>query len=226
MTYEQSLRIELIKLVITFVSATVIGSGLTALWNFRQKRREADLQALAKFYENYGTFLTVLRLWEAHFNQQVSKEGGDKDGEAWGLLRQANEAESAIESILVKVSSEIPLNKRDCEILGRFRQSFQSLRESIETNTPVDWYESDHRQYLAFKRGAVHLASLLERQRWWRMQPFFQGQREPLLLITSNKWEDWQNCHNMSTRKRDRDDRSRRRRGGAGGEEGLGRRSP
>ena len=63
MDFDQQLKLELIKLGITFLTVVLIGTGLTAYWTARQKRREIELLDLSKFYEYYGSFLTVLRMW-------------------------------------------------------------------------------------------------------------------------------------------------------------------
>jgi hypothetical protein len=184
MAFDQQLRLELIKLGITFLTVVVVGSGLTAYWAARQKRREIELLDLSKFYEYYGAFLTVLRMW----NISKTYPAIDAPSDArWTLLEQSTKAEGGIESILVRLAAERRLTKRDQERLGQFRQSFQTLRESIKDDKVVEWAPSDHPEYVTFKEGASFLASLLTKRNWRR--PSRKQTAKSLLEITSSKWE-------------------------------------
>ncbi len=184
MDFDQQLKLELIKLGITFLTVVVVGTGLTAYWAARQKRREIELLDLSKFYEYYGSFLTVLRMWN------ISKSYPTIDAPSdvrWTLLQQATEAEGGIESILVRLAAERKLTQQDREKLGQFRQSFQTLRESIKDDEVVEWAPSNHPEYVTFKEGASYLASFLGKGDLWR--PSRKQTAESLLEITSSKWE-------------------------------------
>lgn len=184
MDFNQQLKLELIKLAMTFITAVVVGGGLTAYWAFRQKRRELELLELGRFYDHYGKFLSVLRMWNTFksYPSIIPPENA-----RWTLLTQANEAEAGIESILVRLASQRRLKKSDQERLGKFRQSFQTLRESIREDDLIKWSSSNHPDYIAFKEGACYLASLLSRRRWWQ-RPRRTEAIKSLLEITSNKW--------------------------------------
>src|SRR5215212_1566354 len=103
MAFDEQLELELLKLGITFLTVVVIGSGLTAYWAARQKRREIELLDLSKFYEHYGSFLTVLKM--CNINKSYPSIDAPSDVR-WALLEQATAAEGGIESILVRLAAE------------------------------------------------------------------------------------------------------------------------
>ena len=101
----------------------------------------------------------------------------------WSLLERACAAEGALESIFVKLSSERVLSESDIEILGRFRQAYQQLRESIRDNKPIGWWGNNQTEYLSFKRLAFLTACIIlsDRSR--------DRTEEALSKITANTWE-------------------------------------
>src|SRR5262245_31485222 len=52
-------------------------------------------------------------------------------GSRWDLLDRACTCEGNLESILVRLASERPLESDDIEVLGCFRQLYQKLRQCI-----------------------------------------------------------------------------------------------
>jgi hypothetical protein len=163
----------LIVAVLTLCLGWFVGNRLSARWDERKKRRELDLVALGVFYDIYGQFFAVWKLWS---NAPTALR--DDDDFRRELVDRAAEIEGKLESLLVRLASERNLSDRDCTLLSCFRQAVQSLRESIrekahlrsKTIQPGDhrvisalWYGSDAPPYLAFKALAAFAADLLSK---------------------------------------------------------------
>ena len=116
----------LVVALLTLSLGWFVSNRITARWDERKKRRELDLIALGAFYEIYGQFFAIWKLWSG------ARKGLPEDDEfRREVLERSAEAEGRLESLLVRVASERNLSDRDCTLLGCFRQGFQSLRESI-----------------------------------------------------------------------------------------------
>ncbi|MEU8193146.1 hypothetical protein AB0C10_05115 [Microbispora amethystogenes] len=162
----------LIVALITLILGWLVGNQLTARLDERKKRRELDLLALGVFYEIYGEFFAVWKMWS-----NAPKSLHEDDDFRRTLLDRSAETEGKLESMLVRLASERKLSDRDCTLLGCFRQAVQSLRESMREKTglrsrvtwqgqqlvAISWYGSDAPPYLAFKALAAFAADLLSR---------------------------------------------------------------
>ena len=159
------------------------GQRFTYLWNVRQKRREFQLAASQQFYAAYGEFFAVWKLWN-----RLDRGTASFDERRWELHKRAAAAEAIIEGTFVKLSSEIALNSDDIQMLGRFRQGFQHLREAIRENYTLPWSSSEHPEYKAFKTLAVRFAALLG-STWPVHSPSCERAACQLMRITSNEWK-------------------------------------
>ncbi|GAA4574689.1 hypothetical protein [Planotetraspora kaengkrachanensis] len=163
----------LVVAVLTLSLGWLVGNRLTARWDERKKRRELDLVALGVFYDIYGQFFAVWKLWS-----NAPADMRNQDDFRRSLLDRAAEIEGKLESLLVRVASERNLSDGDCVLLGCFRQAVQCLRESIREKEPLRsliiqpggkrvismlWYGSDAPPYLAFKALAAFAADLLSK---------------------------------------------------------------
>lgn len=102
------------------------------------------------------------------------------------MLDRACEAEGSLESTLVRLACERSLGARDVELLGRFRQLYQRLRESIRDDRPLAWDHAEHPEYVAFKTLAPQVAALIVGR---DAAIANRGDRSTALLdITSNRW--------------------------------------
>lgn len=167
-TLESGLLIALFTAVVGSLLAWVVGTQVTYLWDDQKRRRESDLAAVATFYRLYGEFFATWKLWSAYKDKQ-----GRLKPEAdlrWTLLERAEVAESGFEALLVKLASERRLSADDEQMLGCFREGYQTLRESIEADAKLPWKASDspdsakHKsfaEYRAFKALAQYVAQLL-----------------------------------------------------------------
>jgi hypothetical protein len=172
----------LIIAIVTLGLGWFIGQALTYRWNVRQKRREVQLSATQQFYGAYGEFFAVWKLWN-----RLDRACQAADERQWELHKRAAAAEAVIEGTLVKLSSELELDDLQLATLGRFRQAFQQLRQSIRQDRVLGW-SYEHPEYRAFKELAVRVAALLA-ARWSDKLPASDRAASQLLRITSNTWE-------------------------------------
>jgi hypothetical protein len=73
------------------------------------------------------------------------------------------------------------LTSKDIGTLGRFRQRYQQLRESIRDNVPLEWNHSEHPDYVEFKTLAPQVAAIIVGTSRVR--------QDLLMKITSNMYE-------------------------------------
>jgi hypothetical protein len=187
----------LIVAVLTLSLGWFVGNRLTARWDERKKRRELDLVALGVFYDIYGQFFAIWKLWSNALASLL-----DDDDFRRSLLDRAAEIEGKLESLLVRLASERTLSIRDCTLLGCFRQAVQTLRESIREKEPLrsriiqpggqevismPWHGSDAQPYLAFKALAAFAADLLSKSS--NLDTTAQTAYSALKKITSSELE-------------------------------------
>ena len=134
------------------------------------------------FYKVYGEFFAVWKLWVYHKEQNFTETS------RWEMLERAATAEGILESIFVKLSSERDLNERETEILGRFRQGFQTLRQSIRDDKYLGWSKNKYNEYVSFKRLAGLVSDILVSETPSKSQRDMTN-NDALIKITSNRWE-------------------------------------
>lgn len=164
----------------------MLGQWLTYRWNIRQKRREFQLSATQQFYAAYGEFFAVWKLWN-----RLECDEKTRDERQWELHKRAAAAEALIEGTLVKLASELALDPQQVATLGRFRQAFQQLRQTIRQNKKLEWNYPEHPEYKAFKELATRVAALLSAD-WWDKPPTSEQAANQLIAITSDSWvKNW-----------------------------------
>ncbi len=151
-----------------------------------QKQRELQLEAAARFYDLYGEFFAVWKLWSATKSGRVATE--NPHASRVELHRRACVAEGGVEAVLVRLAAEYPLGPAEVEMLGKFRQAYQSIREAIRADRELSWGASDHPEYAAFKRLACGVAALLSANPPTGL-PTAQASAAALSDITDNRWE-------------------------------------
>jgi len=193
MSFQDEITLELIKTGLNLLVALItlgfgwlIGNQLSArvsmAWAIRQKKRELELETASLFYKVYGEFFAVWKLWVYHKEQNFGETS------RWAMLERATTAEGMLESIFVKLSSERQLGEKDIEILGRFRQGYQTLRQSIRDDKYLGWSKDKHSEYISFKRLAGLVSDILVSDSPSKKKSS-QTIDEALTQITSNKWE-------------------------------------
>lgn len=117
------------------------------------------------------------------------------DTKLWlDLIQRAAEVEGTFETLLVKIATERKLNADQIRRLGRFREGYQQLRESIERRQKVPFrvqYQAENvSAYLAFKALSVEFAELLSapirvfRSSTWSRPPLPEAQ-DTFIQVTS-----------------------------------------
>jgi hypothetical protein len=164
--------------------AWLVGQRLTYSWNLRQKQKESDLATLRDFQSLYGEFFAIWKLWNYLIRDITDQqlEGASR----WALLDRASTAEGKLEATLVRIACDNKLSSDQIELLGTFRQLYQTMRQAIRENQPLTWDSSDHPDYVMFKRLAPKVGALIVGHR------FSSGSEvagESIVQITSNRWE-------------------------------------
>jgi hypothetical protein len=170
--------------IVSVLLAGIIGQRLTVYWGRRQKRKELAQAASHEFFRLYGEFFAIWKCWN------YSLRRGDPENQRIyqrELFIRVSTAEASLEASLIKLASERILSPAECETAGRFRQGYQSLRDVIGKSKQLEWNWSENVQYLAFKRLACRLASLVASSDRARLPDIAQTEAA-LLSITHNKW--------------------------------------
>jgi hypothetical protein len=163
----------------------IVGQRLTLYWNLRLREREQDLASAHEFQKLYGEFFAVWKLWNHHHKRDQDK----LDRFRSELMKRICTAEGELESLFVRLASSRELACEQTEMLGRFRQLYQTLRELIRADRPLDWRSSDHPEYVQFKKHATQVASLIASDA--KLDAAVVAAREDALLrITTNSLED------------------------------------
>jgi len=139
----------------------------------------------APFHELYGEFYGIWKLERSSDRSNTGEVVQSEETRA-DLLTRACTVEGQLESTLVRLACERTLTTADIETLGRFRQLFQRLRESISAGRHVPWWSSNDPEYVAFKTLSTQVAALIVRD---SKRPTPAAAAAALQEITSNKWE-------------------------------------
>jgi hypothetical protein len=150
-----------------------------------QKQRELQLLAANRFYQLYGEFFAVWKLWRAVKSGKVAERPEEKRAE---LHRRISTAEGEMEAVFVRLAAEYRLSEADRAAVGKFRQAYQSLRKAIGQDQDLGWHSSADPEYRAFKRQACAVANLLSNQ-VSDQAPGLEEARKALEEVTDNKWE-------------------------------------
>ena len=123
--------------------AAVLGPWIASRWNYYLKQRELDLAAVEQFFLLYGEFYAVWKLWQSALDAAKKGHREVPDEIRNELLQRASDAEGNYQALLAKMCIERRLEAPDFEILARFREAQQCLRESIERGTKLRTKNSD-----------------------------------------------------------------------------------
>ena len=179
------------NLIVSFavgVIAVTVGGALTLFWNIRQKQRELDLETARDFHNHYGAFFSTWKSWNWYLKQKRPDAAIHRE-----LFDQAARAEGGVESILSRLAAHRRLNAQMVADLACFRQGFQSLRQAIRDNEPLEWGSSDVAEYRRFKDLSGRVSKIIHSRSC--VFPGFAFPRDRVWReITANKWEAaWRN---------------------------------
>lgn len=178
---------------VTLLLSWFVGSWLAEEWAIRQKRKELKLQAAERFYQNYGQFFALWKLWNYAMAERKPESLRNWERQRQLLREEAARMEAGIEAMLLSVASEQVLSSREQQTMGNLRQAFQCLRECIHHGKPIPWESSDDPKYKEFKLLGCHMGSILSKGRIRFPSP--AEARAAVEEITSNKYEkNWKIC--------------------------------
>jgi hypothetical protein len=186
------------KAVLNFAFVAVLGGAAAVGWGAIRHRRELDLAALGEFRGAYGRWCAVWRGWSAAIDAIPKEErvppipvGAEIRQD---LMQRAADVEGTFEALLVKIATERRLSADQIRRLGRFREGYQQLRESIEKRREVPFRVQYHHKevaaYMAFKALSVEFAALLSspvnllQASTWRRPSLRDGQ-DAFVQVTS-----------------------------------------
>src|SRR4028118_1563715 len=152
-----TVRLEIIKAALSAAFTLAVSWIVVARWAVWQKRREIDLTTTTGFYDLYGEFVTLRRMWRHAWKDLEGKDRADLREE---LLRRAITAEGKLEAMLVKVATGRILDRRQKTALGHFRRAFRTVRLQIVRDQEIGW-KRDNDEYRRIKELACDVAVLL-----------------------------------------------------------------
>lgn len=169
--FNEKLLLEGVKTLLSFlllVVGWIFGQRIVAYWDDRKKRNEMDIASAQRFFELYGEFKGIKRLWSTFcVNVRAGREGRDRikftpddDTLRLELLRRSADAESEVEALILKLTAERELDAEQMETLGLFRQAYQKLREAIREDRELEWF-SHSREYAFFNDLAAAVARMI-----------------------------------------------------------------
>jgi hypothetical protein len=167
--YDTMLRVELTEAPKQATTLVLLGMGwligrhLTLLWSRTQKENEQDLEAARDFHSLYGEFFSLWKLWN-YYRRNIGPDALPGSSR-WEILDRACRSEARLEATVVRLSSMKHLTAKEIEILGRFRQRYQQLREAVRDNVALAWDHSEHPDYVEFKKLAPRVAAIIARSR-------------------------------------------------------------
>ncbi|MDD2340676.1 MAG: hypothetical protein PHG79_10600 [Methanosarcina sp.] len=173
--------ISLVVTLITLLLGWIVGNKIAYNMSINQKRREIELDQLNQFFQLYGEFFSIWKLYNYLFDNKLVNNDICIE-----LLKRASDAEAGIEAILLKIASDKKLSDEDTKTLGCFRQSYQLLRESIRDKKRINWNSSNHEQYKSFKTLSCKVAHILSEN---DKGPTEKETIDNFCEITNNKWE-------------------------------------
>ena len=179
------------------------GQSIVEYWDYRKKRNEIDIANAQRFFELYGEFKAIIRLWRVfHINTHPDEAPEnatlihvpEPNVTRWELLKRAADAESGVESLILKLTAERRLDEKQMRALGLFRQAYQRLRESIREDKPLHWtYRSS--EYVLFNNLATRFAQMISVDKAPRLEmirfdtepehPSLSEARRSLQVVTS-----------------------------------------
>src|SRR5215472_7594815 len=100
----------LVSVVLASLLAWFVGTRVSYGWDEVKRQREYDLAAVQSFYRCYGAFFSAWKMWAVYLRNQPLEGNRGKfpgnDATAWNILKEAENAESGFETILIKLASE------------------------------------------------------------------------------------------------------------------------
>jgi hypothetical protein len=215
-SFSSKLLLEAIKTLFSLVLLVVTwygGQSIITYWDYRKKRNEIEISSAQRFFELYGEFKAIMRLWKVFCVNTGRAPAAHAptngiviptpDETRWQLLKRAADAESGVESLILKLAAERNLTEKQMAALGLFRQAYQTLRQAIRENEWLHW-TYDCPEYVLFNNLASDFARMISLDKAPTLDmiqlddspehPTSQGARENLQVVTSYRSPDFDQC--------------------------------
>jgi hypothetical protein len=158
----------------------------------REKQREFDSSNAQQFHTAYMDFFAIWKLWNHYLDHGENElpDHGEYEiphASRWELLTRTYIAEGSLEAVFLKLSATRKLSPSSVELLGRFRQGFETLGLAIKNNKPLPWKDHEHPDYLVFKRLASSVAVLINGENLGAQATDLRA--DAFRQITSGRWE-------------------------------------
>ena len=181
-----------LALAATLLVAWFIAARLIALCARRQKQKDFDSANAQQFHTAYTDFFAIWKLWNHYLDHGENElpDHGEYEiphASRWELLTRTYIAEGTLDAVFLKVTSTRKLTPASIELLGRFRQAFHSLGQAITSNKPLNWKDSEHPDYLVFKRLASSAGALIGGENLGAQATDLRS--DAFRQITSGRWE-------------------------------------
>jgi hypothetical protein len=206
LTFTQEIIKTIIGGAIPITMAAVGGQWIINQYQLAQKEKESHLE-LARFirerqYESleqlyclFGRFMALYRIINSQdtdlSNLQTKQE----------LLRQCAEAESSVDSIILRVASEFTYKYQSppAEALGDLRQSVQIWRERVSEEKRLPFTYSEQEDYVRFKRAFAWVATYLSSIIFVRLEPLpvRSEAAQKLILDVFSNIREWHGYHDV-----------------------------
>jgi hypothetical protein len=165
---------------------------LIALCARRRKQAEFDASNARQFHTAYMDFFAIWKLWNHYLDHGENElpDHGEYEiphASRWELLTRTYIAEGTIDAVFLKLTAARRLPPGEIEMLGRFRQGFQTLGNAIKSNKPLNWKDPEHPDYLVFKRLASSVAILINGESVGAQAADLRA--DAFRQITSGRWE-------------------------------------
>jgi hypothetical protein len=181
---------ELAKGLLAFAFVAILGGAASVLWGNIKYQHELDVKAVERFRDLYGEWFATWKGWEELLVKNPLDDSARAD-----LLTRATSIEGSFEVLTVKIATSRHLTEPQLRHLGRFREGYQQLRESIEKRERlpfrVQYEDTEVKAYVAFKALSVEFARLLRgrgsswsRPPSWR-RPALGEAQEAMVKVTS-----------------------------------------
>lgn len=150
--------------------------------------REKRYQAVESLYHLFAVFMALYR--------EIDRPETDlsDEGVRNALLKRATEAEAEVDALILRIGCEF-VHKPEAgleALLGNLRQAVQHWREVLEHHKRLEFYYSDHPDYVRFKETFARTAAFMVHHIHEQLEPSLMRQEQAasiLIGVFNNRYE-------------------------------------
>ncbi len=174
--------------IISLLGVWFVGNAIATRWQIVKREKEIVLETAQKFYDTYGEFYAVWKIWNHHVRGQ--KAAGDIISKKIGLelFKRASEMEGDIEATLLKMAAEFHLTDINCQELGELRQAFGLVRYCINHKVEIPFTHDGHALYKELKFLSSSFGTQLTRPMDLNITEIFCPKAKPTKEEAFNAW--------------------------------------